>query len=107
MNSTNPFPYLQPPDEAPAAPEPISQGTEATTGNDNAAADEVFDDDAELRDATDDWVLPDPALLPTMLTTPLARTRGQTQRLLATRMTTAATEGAAAAPRDTPKTEAT
>ncbi|KAL3789912.1 hypothetical protein HJC23_010597, partial [Cyclotella cryptica] len=52
---------------------------------DDAAEAEAFDHAADLEDAGDGWVLPDPAMLPDGTTTPLARTRGQQQRLLASR----------------------
>jgi hypothetical protein len=42
MNTNNPFPYLHPTDETGAAPEPVSQGTDAMQGNDVAAAEETL-----------------------------------------------------------------
>jgi hypothetical protein len=60
-----------------------------------------------MRDATEGWVFPDPALLPTMMMTPLAHTCGQTQCLFTTRTTVAPPDEGAAAPQDTPHTDVT
>jgi hypothetical protein len=64
------------------AVDPISQLTETTHDRDDAASPEVFDDAAEMGGGEDGWTFPDPGLFPSDTPQPLARTRGQQQRLL-------------------------
>jgi hypothetical protein len=92
-NENNPTPTLPRFPTATQRPEPISQLTEQAADRGATASPENFDEEAEIEDAEGGWTFPDPALFPTDTPQPLARTRGQQQRMLAAQATATPARG--------------